>query len=312
MAPTPFRLARSRCTVLSHLSQLLFADYVVDNALLYPWLGGTTNYTLLRLSFFAISALAILSHARTMLTDPGAVPMGYQPNTLVRARRPCVPTLCARRRARSAYSCVLVRCRASRWQLANEAGNKMSMCSRCDGFKPPRAHHCSQCNRCIIKMDHHCPWVNNCVGANNQKHFVLFTFYTATLSAYAIVLLMARSIYSTHGLTDPNAYRPPVGHRHGHRNESGERFLLLTLLFFEALLFGLFTLAMCTEQLSSIISDMTGIERLKHDHISNNRSWIHNLSETFGRPASLLWLLPTTVKYNGLTWLDLLPQECEV
>ena len=108
MAPTPFRLARSRCTVLSHLSQLLFADYVVDNALLYPWLGGTTNYTLLRLSFFTISALAILSHARTMLTDPGAVPMGYQPNTLVRSRRPCVPTLCARRRA----LCLLMRARA--------------------------------------------------------------------------------------------------------------------------------------------------------------------------------------------------------
>ena len=87
---------------------------------------------------------------------------------------------------------------------------------------------------------------------------------------------------------------------------------MMTLLFFEALLFGLFTLAMFTEQLSSIIADQTGIERLKHDYVAPNRGWLHNLSETFGRPFSLLWLLPTAVKYNGLTWIDMLPQECEV
>ena len=57
---------------------------------------------------------------------------------------------------------------------------------------------------------------------------------------------------------------------------------------------------------------LTGIERLKQDYIGHNRGWMFNLSETFGRPFSLLWLLPTTVKYNGLTWLDMLPQECEV
>ena len=141
-------------------AQLCFADYVVDHALLFPWLGDTVNYRLLRGSFFLISFLAMISHARTMLTDPGAVPMGYQPNTL----------------------------------LANEGGSKMPMCSRCDGFKPPRAHHCSQCDRCIVKMDHHCPWVNNCVGANNQKHFVLFVGYTGLLSGYALVLLGLRTV----------------------------------------------------------------------------------------------------------------------
>ena len=97
------------------------------NALLTPWLGDSLQYHLVKWSFLFISFLAMGSHARTMLTDPGAVPIEYQPNTL----------------------------------LANEQGNSLAMCSRCNGFKPPRAHHCSQCDRCIMKMDHHCPWVNN-------------------------------------------------------------------------------------------------------------------------------------------------------
>ena len=219
-------------------AQLCFADYVVDHALLFPWLGDTVNYRLLRGSFFLISFLAMISHARTMLTDPGAVPMGYQPNTL----------------------------------LANEGGSKMPMCSRCDGFKPPRAHHCSQCDRCIVKMDHHCPWVNNCVGINNQKHFVLFTRYVATLSLYAIVLLVCRGVstaqdvkteFNRAAVDGGKRYVHAHGHGHGHyqHSDTGGRFLMMCLLFFESLLFGLFTLAMFTEQLSSIIADQTGVCR---------------------------------------------------
>ena len=82
--------------------------------------------------------------------------------------------------------------------------------------------------------------------------------------------------------------------------------------FPQAILFGLFTSAMLCEQLSSIISDQTGIERLKHDYTAPQRSALVNLSETFGRPVSLLWLLPTPVKFHGLTWWDLMPQDHEV
>jgi palmitoyltransferase len=106
------------------------------------------------LAFVAISALAVASHLRAMLTDPGAVPRAYQPAHLL---------------------------------VEEEA---LPMCSRCNGFKPPRAHHCSQCDRCIMKMDHHCPWVNNCVGFFNYRYFLLFLLYLSLGCAFTCALCL--------------------------------------------------------------------------------------------------------------------------
>jgi len=129
---------------------------------------------------------------------------------------------------------------------------------------------------------------------------VLFVGYTALLSGYALVLLVLRMV-STASEVKPHGAR--------HNPPDPSHFLLLALLFFEAVLFGLFTLAMFTEQISSILADQTGIERLKHDYVGTKRSALHNLSETFGKPFSLLWFLPTAVRFNGLTWLELVPME---
>jgi hypothetical protein len=32
---------------------------------------------------------------------------------------------------------------------------RLTKCGKCDGVRPPRAHHCMVCGRCILKMDHH-------------------------------------------------------------------------------------------------------------------------------------------------------------
>jgi palmitoyltransferase len=53
---------------------IIFADFVVCTQLLVPWLGFTTGCCVLCAAFLTISGLALASHMRTMLTDPGAVP----------------------------------------------------------------------------------------------------------------------------------------------------------------------------------------------------------------------------------------------
>jgi palmitoyltransferase ZDHHC3/7/25 len=107
----------------------------------------------LSMLYAILISLALASHAKTTLTDPGAVPIS------------AVPT---------------------EWQRKHA---KLSMCSQCQTFKPPQSHHCRICNRCISRMDHHCPWMNNCIGAGNMKHFLLFLIYTWTCSVFSLLLL---------------------------------------------------------------------------------------------------------------------------
>mmetsp|Transcript_19216 Transcript_19216/g.21973 ORF Transcript_19216/g.21973 Transcript_19216/m.21973 type:complete len:407 (+) Transcript_19216:57-1277(+) len=104
-------------------------------------------------------SLSLASHAKTTLTDPGAIPASAVPTE---EQRKCV---------------------------------KLSMCSQCQTFKPPYSHHCRICNRCVSRMDHHCPWMNNCIGAGNFKHFLLFLIYTWSCSVGALGLLTWNYFY---------------------------------------------------------------------------------------------------------------------
>ncbi|XP_015996802.2 palmitoyltransferase ZDHHC3 isoform X2 [Rousettus aegyptiacus] len=136
---------------------VLYAEFVVLFVMLIP--SRDYAYSIVNgILFNLLAFLALASHCRAMLTDPGAVPKGNATKEFIES-------------------------------LQLKPGQVVYKCPKCCSIKPDRAHHCSVCKRCIRKMDHHCPWVNNCVGENNQKYFVLFTMYIALISLHALIMV---------------------------------------------------------------------------------------------------------------------------
>lgn len=64
----------------------------------------------------ALASLALISHARTMFTDPGAVPKGNATKEMIQ-------------------------------QMGFRQGQVIYKCQKCCSIKPERAHHCSVCQR---------------------------------------------------------------------------------------------------------------------------------------------------------------------
>jgi len=191
-----------------------------------------------------------------------------------------------------------------------EAEEGMKQCSKCNAPKPPRAHHCSICKRCIMKMDHHCPWVNNCVGAQNQKHFVLFLAYVH-LQCWGAFWSLGGQFLHAIDLIDLEESRPQraslgtedysieavkadAQRRAAEKVEAVWDTLCCMLILFVAVIFGLFTLIMLCDQLSRVLSNQTGIEQLQGSQYKA-RPWRELMQEVMGRGPSWRWVVPTTL-----------------
>ncbi|XP_023028463.1 palmitoyltransferase ZDHHC3 [Leptinotarsa decemlineata] len=236
------------CAILTWLL-ILYAEFVVMSVILIP--NPYPIYSVINMIIFQLCAfLAITSHFKTMFTDPGAVPKGNATKEMIK-------------------------------QMGFREGQVIFKCPKCCSIKPDRAHHCSVCQRCIRKMDHHCPWVNNCVGENNQKYFVLFTFYIATISLHSLFLAINQFLMCIrHEWKECTTYSPPA------------TVVLLLFLMFEALLFAIFTVVMLGTQVQAIWNDETGIEQLKKEEARwVKKSRWKSIQAVFGR-FSLLWFSP--------------------
>eukprot|EP00048_Salpingoeca_helianthica_P003624 m.69084 g.69084 ORF g.69084 m.69084 type:complete len:270 (+) comp12811_c0_seq1:66-875(+) len=207
--------------------------------------------------FQSLIGMAIWSHVKAIFTNPGAV--AFHP---------------------PGQELELIDKKSPRMKN----GELVTTCLKCRTYRPLRAHHCSTCGRCIRLMDHHCPWVNNCVGQDNQKFFLLFVFYICLSSTFAMTLAIARivtcSAQNWGGSCSIGLWSP----------------VYFILIIIESLLFGLFTLIMCCDQMCSIAGDTTNIERMQSSQGEGESkgSLVSRMQRVFGRPFSWRWLIPVT------------------
>ncbi|ELU01775.1 hypothetical protein CAPTEDRAFT_172289 [Capitella teleta] len=163
-------------------------------------------------------------------------------------------------------------------QKRKEKEDGWTVCMKCETYRPPRAHHCRICQRCVRRMDHHCPWINNCVGEFNQKFFIQFLFYVGIISMYSISLVIAVWV------SDPETKSFEVRHT---------RIVHSIVLVVEAILFGLFVMAIGCDQMQAILSDETAVEQVKKSRAyKEKRSRMALLQEVFGSGSVALWMCP--------------------
>ncbi|KAK3716094.1 hypothetical protein QZH41_019630 [Actinostola sp. cb2023] len=248
------------CAIFTYLL-VAYAEFVVVFVILLPEIPLAGVGLLHAILFTYIAILAIVAHVRAMLTDPGTIPLG---------------------------NCTTENLK----KLRLAEGQTVLRCTRCECIKLDRAHHCrymyklDRAHHCryMYKLDraHHCR-INNCVGEDNQKYFILFTFYVFVVSIYSLVLAVRQVFICTDrewlgctGVPMPSS------------------ILFIIFLVFEGLLFGIFTLVMFCSQVTSIARDETGIESLKNEKRARKQTMYENLQEVFGGKISISWFSPFT------------------
>ncbi|CAI2306871.1 unnamed protein product [Caenorhabditis sp. 36 PRJEB53466] len=243
------------CAVVTWML-VAYGQICVFLVMLYSWEEYPFHTALNFIIFEGFSVLAVISHLKTMTTDPGAVAKGDATDEVL-----------------------------ERIQLLN--GPPVYKCNKCSSIKPDRAHHCSVCERCIRRMDHHCPWVNNCVGEGNQKFFVLFTMYIALLSLHALywgiwqfILCVGAEWQRCSSLAPPGTTLLLI-------------FLLFeSILFaiFTAVMFGTQISSICNDE-TTIESMKSRNSMMDEEDRNRNNSW-KNLQMVFGGPFGIRWFNP--------------------
>ncbi|XP_017782887.1 PREDICTED: palmitoyltransferase ZDHHC3 [Nicrophorus vespilloides] len=238
------------CILFTYFS-IIYADYVVVRWIILHTMAESIWGAFNAVLFNIVILLLSISHFKAVVCDPGSIQLPQ---------------------SRIDFSDI---------NLDSGGDNAdWTICTRCETYRPPRAHHCRICEKCIRRMDHHCPWINNCVGERNQKYFIQFLIYVGILAGHSIILIIFALVNSCVdcGL-DVVVQQRIVTH--------------CVILLLESTLFGIFSSAILFVQIQSIISDETSVEQVKKQGpYRPHKPKMALLTEVCGRQHPIMWLLP--------------------
>jgi len=206
------------------------------------------------------------------------------------------------------------------------AFDNYTLCTHCDDFKPPQAHHCRICKRCVLEMDHHCPFVNNCIGASNIRPFMLFLFWASTATFYNMCAGIWTLYYNSH-LFMPRLAR----YRMSAMNPFSSSLMALVDMIADGLfgkdkfwiigvVYSIFVSAGVTigvgvlfgMQLQQLLAGVSYIDTLKHGKDSGKRaSRMVHLQKVFGTGHPLTWVLPRSTLPQGAATLQHVIKKAE-
>ncbi|VDN07492.1 unnamed protein product [Thelazia callipaeda] len=231
-------------------------------------------------TFNTLLVFAFAAHFRAMVTDPGIVPINGREfvKKLFHGGKNRFARLLSDTESNSTDTDgELIE---ENKFVAKFKGKGWTLCTRCESYRPPRAHHCRICRR---------PWVNNCVGEYNQKYFLQFLFYVGLSSLYALSLILIAWVYhDEYGIT---GWKGPYGQSVHHA-----KILHTIFLSIESALFGLFVLAVSCDQVQAVLNDETAVEAVQcrgfRNRMDLSRSKMDLIREVCGNGPMILWLLP--------------------
>jgi hypothetical protein len=242
----------------------VFAYWAQWTFIFKPWLGlfGVAHFI-----YTVLALLAVVSHTRCQFTAPGCVP-----NSL----RPPQPPDLDTEEDKKYYEML-------RTRLTHH---------RTRSIKPRTSHYCHEVDCVVIKMDHYCPWVNNVVALFTQKYFLLFIFYTCLTCIFCGITLGAR--FATCYSGGPNRkYQNwhKMSQMPAHCQPTTTDTVVSVLNAVEAVIFGIFTIAMGCDQADAVAENTNYIDRLQKKK-GKEQTYMQSLEDIFGEKIGWRWLMP--------------------